>query len=639
MSQTTRIPIFSIPTSTENSANFIQRLKSLIIANSTHIYIDTSFLMWMTKIGSRSRSELIGWLQSNCASRVHVPIWAAHEYLKHHVAGTIATDLAAKSDELAALIRRTYREFRPFIDEPLGEGAKDPAAIRAATRKALHTLGELPTIGRQWQRSYETHASQVIAFINDVTPEKTSLYKNLKDISTIGNNRFVGSVPPGTKDQKKKGAHVQSKQSGDDSPISSNRYGDLLFWREILLHAKHMNAKTVVVISNDRKNDWHLGGRQTVDVDPSLRALKKEWKPVPRPHPMLVMEAKLVADIGRVELLDSAYLAALLREMANDEVQSFADVAIIPDGPERLSESDRRAQLLEQRIAADTAKVRAETLRKGYLFPDPVRVRDTQSSLARALLDSRQPLDPQFDAILEQWRASVEARRPLSETLSPPTFTDFDHRILVMLARELHDRVVQQTAGYGEAVADLVSILEQLPPKTAASLYLGLLSSMYLIRESNHPRLPPHSPVAQQLFEMQSADFSPNAIWAVRKRLTGSDFAPLYLPATDCPTLKIAIDTEWNVPIPDQLRSLKIDAVELLTPAQLDDSLRLGSLFDSNELVDGASLVNKACELFCIPIAQVNRQEIFEQSYALTDTIGFKRPIDIFVPKELPNGE
>ncbi len=639
MSQATRIPIFSIPTGTENSANFIERLKSLIVADSTHIYIDTSFLMWMTKIGTRSRSELVGWLESNCASRVHVPIWAAHEYLKHHVAGTIATDLGAKSDELAALIRRTYREFRPFIDEPLGEGAKDPAAIRAATRQALNTLDELPTIGRQWQRSYETHASQVIAFINDVTPEKTSLYKNLKDISTIGDNRFVGSVPPGTKDQKKKGTHVQSKQSRDDSPISSNRYGDLLFWREILLHAKHMNAKTVVVISNDRKNDWHMGGRQIVDVDPSLRALKSDWKPVPRPHPMLVMEAKLVADIGRVELLDSAYLAALLREMANDEVQSFADVAIIPDGPESLSESDRRARLHAQRIAADTARVRVETSRRGYLFPDPVQVRDNRASLARALLESRKALDQQFNVILEQWRASVEARRPFSETLNSQTLTDFDHRTLVMLARELHDRVLQQIAGYGEAVADLVSILDQLPPKTAASLYLGLLSSMYLIRESNYPRLPPHSPVAQQLFDMQSADYAPNAIWAVRKRLIDSDVAPLYLPTTDCPTVTISIDTEWNTPMSDQLRSLRIDAVELLTPAQSDDSLRLGALFDSNVLVDGASLVSKACELFTIPIAQVTRVETFEQSYALTDTIGFKRPNDIFVPKELPNGE
>jgi len=37
----------------------------------------------MTKIGSPSRRELVEWLTANCAGRIHVPIWAAHEYLKH----------------------------------------------------------------------------------------------------------------------------------------------------------------------------------------------------------------------------------------------------------------------------------------------------------------------------------------------------------------------------------------------------------------------------------------------------------------------------------------------------------------------------------------------------------------------------
>ena len=155
MTQAKRVRIFSIPRETENSGDFIERLKSLMIEESTHIYIDTSFLMWMTKIGSRSRGELIDWLQRNCAGRVHVPIWAAHEYLKHHVAGTIIAELGAKSNELARLIGRTYRYFRPFIDEPLGEGAKDPSSIRAATRVALNTLDQLPVIGRQWQKLYE----------------------------------------------------------------------------------------------------------------------------------------------------------------------------------------------------------------------------------------------------------------------------------------------------------------------------------------------------------------------------------------------------------------------------------------------------------------------------------------------------
>ena len=120
----------------------------------------------------------------------------------------------------------------------------------------------------------------------------------------------------------------------------------------------------------------------------------------------------------------------------------------------------------------------------------------------------------------------------------------FDHNKLARLARELHDRVLQETPGYEEAVADLVSILDRLPPNTAASLYLGLLSSMYLVRKSNASRLPPSSPVAQLLFERQSADYALNGVHAIAKRLSDNEVAPLYLPSSDVPPVTIALDTE-----------------------------------------------------------------------------------------------
>ena len=400
VTQTLRVPILTIPSETEGSAAFKQRLAALISARSTHIYIDTSFLMWMTKIGSNSRRELVGWLQQNCTGRVHVPIWAAHEYLKHHVAGTIVSELAAKTKEIAGLIGRTYTDFRPFIDEPFGEGAEDPLTIRADTRAALSVLKRLAVTSRQWKQSYQKHASEVIAFINEVTPEQTSVYEHLEDITQAGAGRFVGSVPPGYQDRRKKGSEPQSKRPKDEAPTDSNRYGDLVFWKELLVHARHAKATALIIVTNDRKNDWHMGGRNEPDIDPTLHELKKAWKPVPRPHPMLVMEAKLVADVDRVELMDSAYLGALLLEVAEDDVRSFADVAIIPDGPEPEKENDRRAKIREERIAADAAKAIAEATEKGYLFSDSPQVLNSRAILLRTLYQTRSTIDKKGDELL-----------------------------------------------------------------------------------------------------------------------------------------------------------------------------------------------------------------------------------------------
>ena len=50
VTQAVRTPILTIPSETEGSADFKQRLAALFAAQSTHIYIDTSFLMWMSVV-------------------------------------------------------------------------------------------------------------------------------------------------------------------------------------------------------------------------------------------------------------------------------------------------------------------------------------------------------------------------------------------------------------------------------------------------------------------------------------------------------------------------------------------------------------------------------------------------------------
>ena len=639
MAEPARKPILTIPAETEDSGAFKARLATLIESDTTHVYVDTSFLMWLTKIGSQARQELLSWLASRCPGRVHVPIWAAHEYLKHHVAGTIVVELNEKTDEVAGLVGRTYSYFRPFIDEAYGEGAEDASTIRAATRSALFALDRLTTISRRWHKSYQKHAAEVIAFINANTPETTPLYDYFENLPELGAGRFVGSIPPGFQDRRKKGSHSSDKSEAGEAPADSNRYGDLVFWKELLDHAKGVKARAIIVITNDRKNDWHFGRSETVRIEPALLAMRKSWKPVPRPHPMLVMEARLVAEVDELELLDSPYLAALLRDIAEEEVRAFADVAIIPDGPEPENEEDRRAKLVGDRRIADVARMAAQAETRGHLFLDAPEVVVSPASLRRALLESRQPTAGRALDLLDEWRATVEARVLLVNSLTAEKLDGLDQKELVRIARELHDRVIGGAAGYVEAVADLVSILDDLPPNTASCFYLGLMASMYLDRETNASRVPPDSPVAQLLLARQSAPYASHAVNAVSKRLRDNPVGPIYVPTSDPGPIVVTLDTEVNTPGLDELRSMRIGGVELLTAAQADPELRLGALFDATRNVDGDSIVQKACELFAIPASQVERTEAFALAYSLTDTIGFKRPVDLIIPKEQALGE
>ena len=595
--------------------------------------------MWLTKIGSESRRELMEWLRLNCEGRVHVPIWSAHEYLKHHVAGTIVAELTTKTKDVAGVARRSYAFFRPFIDEPTGSGSEDASSIRTQTRHTLSTLDTLVSKIRRWTKSYQKHAAEVISVINALTLERTSIYDQLANIEQTGSGRFIGSVPPGYQDRRKGLGTLQPRETSDEASDGSNRYGDLVFWKEILDHAKEVNAIALVVITNDRKNDWYMGGGRVDGVGADLRALKNDWKPVPHPHPMLAMEAKLYADVQRFELLDSAYLAVLLRELAEDQVSSFADVAIIPDAPTSVYKTPIPPALQEGHRSSTAEVASTEAPEAGPIFPDAPGVSNTRGTLMRAMYESRSDIDEMSEGILQEWRSKIDDVSPLRQTIAGETLYSLNHIGLTTLARELHDRVLQQCSGYEDALTDLVSILDQLGINTAASVYLGLLSSMYLVRKSNSSRIPPSSPVAQLLFDRQSRGYALHPVDVVARRLCDNDVAPLYVPSNNCPPVEMLIETEPEVGVVDQLRSVRVGQVELLTPAQSDSSVRLITLFGGDGWADRELVVRKACELFAIPLAQVESMESSDRRYALTPTIGFKRPADISIPKERSGGE
>ena len=118
------------------------------------------------------------------------------------------------------------------------------------------------------------------------------------------------------------------------------------------------------------------------------------------------------------------------------------------------------------------------------------------------------------------------------------------------------------------------------------------------------------------------------------RRLLDNESRPLYVPSTDKPPIVVALDTEPETTAIDQLRSFKVDEAELLTPAQADPNLRLAALFEGDAVVLGDAIVRKACELFGLPEDQIKRTETLVNRFALTETLGFKRPASISFPKE-----
>lgn len=632
------VPRLSIPTHPEAAADYKIRLGMLLGSSRTHVYIDTSFLMWSTKIGPAARGQLLQWLRDNLQGRVHVPTWSAHEYLRHHVAGTIVDELIKRSGAVAQVAGSTFAYFRPFLDDPALPAAEGWDGLRASTREAVNSLGRLAEAAKGWRRAYPAHAEQIIAFINERVLEAGGVFEDLSSISAQGAARYEGRIPPGYQDRNKRG------DGGEDDPdeagvAGANRYGDLIFWKEALAHAKEAGATAMVILTNDRKNDWRMGAESGAALDEIMLAQKKAWRPVPRIHPMLALEAKLVG-AQEVALVDSQYLAAYLSGIDPNRVDAFADVAIVPDPPAKQSEGERRAFALNHRLAEDAARddaVAAESsalaAEDGFRFPDDPSVKSSVVALKRALLESRNGANARGAAIIDRVRGDIEGAQPFDAVLTAETLAGMDHIALVSMARGLHDDVLAGRPGLAEPMVDLVGLLEELPTFTAGALLLGLIASMYLCEGTGNSRLPPKSPASAQLFSALEQPYADVCAKVIRQRLASNTRQPLYAPGDGL--VECVFDVEVETMERDELRSLKIAGIETLTAAQEADHLRLRAIM-SAEVTTGGAILEQAARLFTLPPELLDAVGDDVTEYTLTETVGFRSPEQVSHNREEP---
>jgi len=611
----------------------------LLADDSTHVYFDTSFLMWLTKIGTPSRAQLFAWLTETIPNRLHVPIWAAHEYLKHYTKRTVLHDFTTIRKEVRSFARRTYDRLRPFMDEPVGPRAYDSATFRTDIRKALNTLEERLQAAGNWTTEYERHTTEVLEFINDHTPKSSSVYTEIGTISSYAHFRLTSAVPPGFNDLWKSRTPL-SNTDQTSPPPGANTYGDVLLWKEILNHAKSVAATGIILVTNDFKNDWRMGRQTDEDPsDPELRALRKSLKPVPRPHPMLVFEARSDACVNSLEVIDSVYLGAYLQQLEKATAPAFIDVALTTDTNKADAPSPKEPP--ESTTKGASTSPSSELTEEEPLFSDPPNVRNSLANLRSALLQSRQPLNPRSIQILSSWISQDSKDSPFWQ-IDAAALTDVDHTHLTAAARTLHDRALDPQAGSIEALADIVTNINRLPPNTAAAIYFGLLSSMFLQQPHNQPRIPPKSSVARQLLSLRRNHFARHAVTVLSRHLHRAEERPLYVPSSDPHPISITFDTDNDRIPPEQLASMRLDTgeglpafpVELLTPTKTHPTLHLASLFSDANRVNGQALISHAAAIYAFPTDSIEITPSHTEGFAIPDALSFRDPREIRIQEE-----
>ena len=611
----------SLPLSADSAEAFRTRLSGALSDASTQVYIDTSFLMWMVSIGSKPRLELIEWLVALCGDRLTVPVWAAHEFYRHYASGTLSRQATAQIDALEKAVSAIYTLSWPLLDES-SVPVNGKRGRQSEIGEILRAVPRAVEIARQSLSSYDRNAKELIPFINSHAIGGSQLPAYFETLEAVSDARFTGRVPPGFMDRDK-----STRQEGEGEnavEIGDNRWGDLVFWREVLSDAKRRRARSVVLLTRDAKPDWRAGGSLTVVPAEDGGA------GVPPPHPFLSFEAALEANVREVILADQRRLASVAKVLAPDRTAAFIYTAVAPSLPQPITENERRADLEKQRAVTEQAVRSSIATAENVSFLDPPNIKNGAAVFKSGHYNSRADQDPSANILAWEERLTDEA--PISRILDEAACKGLTGPEIIVLARRLSQRAVE-TGVNAAALVDLTDELRRYPPKVAGLIYYGLLAEAFYKREDNDLRAAPRSPVLQRLYRLQGEPWALIPIKALLDKTSRADQLPLYLPNPLAPRLKLSCLSHFDREPAGQLRGVQVNGVELLSVEQADPSLRLATMLGGEAPTLGL-LTRLAADLYGLPIDQIDAEADVTGQFVCEPYLGFRSPAITWLSRE-----
>ncbi|WP_339696326.1 PIN-like domain-containing protein [Celeribacter baekdonensis] len=272
------------------------------------------------------------------SGKVHIPLWSLHELHKHRGAPDVLFPARPKITSIEKELESLTESASLFVDDDL--------AVRKAFLGRLQYLDFLDVAKKSLIRALKVMKEVDTAKVEeDILPffEKIALRGAFPNISNAQREfcaRSEGRVPPGYQDSRKKG------DDGEVGGSGANRFGDLVFWQEILTDTlSKEEIQKVIIITHDGKPDWVFSPQRYKDYDGKVRNNSAKPKLVTCPHPTLSAEIALTSGIEELYILTIPQLVQLISSRGDAKsVQQLARAVQIEQEAE-----DARVKKVEQK--------------------------------------------------------------------------------------------------------------------------------------------------------------------------------------------------------------------------------------------------------------------------------------------------
>ena len=554
--------------------SFLKDFAAALDAPETYIYLDTSVLMWLVRLGTEARTEFLDWCKARPTGTVRIPVWAAHEFHKHLTRGTIQKNIRvtlgttqAKFDEFlrlaneradgAASIAKGYLGRDGFVSEVEASWAK---------------LAVLATAIEMDDASHEKAATEVIDFVN-ARVLKSDLDAIVMKVNAVGLFRADHEIPPGFHDGHK----------------DANRFGDVLMWEEIVTDvSKSATSKLdAIFVSRDEKTDW-------ISAAPMIYGSRGELtKPnrdrgfdVALARPLLVHEFSMRTNetgtklfIANPGMLASAIHYGVGKKGGATQIKNWLSCSFRPDhvrlglpvaGLATTATPAANAQTQQSPNQTGMAQPNASTTQSGgQVVPNPEAGFLTNLSI-------KEVMAPAVRSELSEFRSA----NPLTQTqliqqwLHPPNrlATEKLGRLLAELVRNAAPGVAEQL------IAIIESTRTTMTQDQHGRLVLGVIASGYFDSDGELLRRP-YAPLAGAAINVAKRAIAPDALVALGRFLFEKKAELPYIPGSRVTEVQWMIDSaQATSKQPAMLRELRVGGYPIMVDQIPTGPHRLTSL-------------------------------------------------------------
>lgn len=246
---------------------------------------DTNVLLNVYRYQSATRDELLNVL-GQLSERIWIPHHVALEFQRNRL------KVIAEQNKRFAEVRRTIEKARSTLFADLEKlqlqkrhSLINPQSLISGFERLIADFfAELDRLQEAQQKlsGPDPLKSRIEALFDGRVGTPPKDQATIDELYNQAETRFKLKIPPGYQDAGKDKEEPDEHIHG--GIIYKRKYGDYLVWQQLLAHAKASNAKSVIFVTDDGKDDW-------------WRKIDSEGPKTIGPRPELIEEARLSSSV------------------------------------------------------------------------------------------------------------------------------------------------------------------------------------------------------------------------------------------------------------------------------------------------------------------------------------------------------